>query len=139
MRLLMFIAATLFSADVATSDILVAARTLRSGDIIGASDYAIAEGSVASAIDAATNIAGLEAKTAIYAGQPIQAGSIGAPTVVARNQPVLLIYSQGGIFIATEARALGRGGAGDAIKVMNLASRSTVLGVVQTDGSVKVK
>jgi flagella basal body P-ring formation protein FlgA len=41
--------------------------------------------------------------------------------------------------IAADGRALGRGAAGAHIRVMNLASRNTVGGEVQPDGTVHVR
>ncbi|MEM9126779.1 MAG: flagella basal body P-ring formation protein FlgA, partial [Pseudomonadota bacterium] len=41
--------------------------------------------------------------------------------------------------ITTEGRALGRGAAGDRIRVMNLSSRTTVTGLIRPDGQIEVK
>ena len=38
----------------------------------------------------------------------------------------------------TEGRALARAGAGDYVRVMNLASRATVMGRVLQDGQIEV-
>jgi len=74
----------------------------------------------------------------LYPGRPILSGDLGAPAVVERNQTVTLIYRQGSLLIATDARALGRAGVGDMLRVMNLASRSTVSGQVDEAGRVIV-
>ncbi|MFV2035181.1 MAG: flagellar basal body P-ring formation chaperone FlgA [Halocynthiibacter sp.] len=79
---------------------------------------------------------GLEALVVLYAGRPIRANDVGPAAVIERNQIVTLIYQQGALIIATEARALGRAGPGDRLRVMNLASRSTVSGRVGVNGSV---
>jgi flagella basal body P-ring formation protein FlgA len=57
---------------------------------------------------------------------------------VDRNQMVSLVFRSSGLTILTEGRALDRGGVGDVIKVMNLASRTTVTGTIAPDGSVMV-
>ena len=74
----------------------------------------------------------------LYAGRPITAADLGAAAVVERNQTVSLVYRTGGLSILTEGRALSRGRPGDVIKVMNLASRATVMGTIGADGSVAV-
>ena len=83
-------------------------------------------------------VVGLEARVALYPGRPVRVADVGPPAVIERNQVIQLTYLRGGLAIRTEGRALGRGGEGDRVKVMNLASRNTVLGLVQSDGSVSV-
>jgi flagellar basal body P-ring formation protein FlgA len=51
---------------------------------------------------------------------------------------VPLVFRRGGLEIRAEGRALGRGGEGDSIRIMNLASRSTVTGWVTDSGEVHV-
>jgi hypothetical protein len=70
--------------------------------------------------------------------RPVRAADLGPPAVVERNQIVGLAYRSGGLAILTEGRALARGGVGDVIRVMNLASRATVTGTIGPDGLVAV-
>lgn len=58
--------------------------------------------------------------------------------IIERNDLVTLIFRQGVLTIAAEGRALGRGAAGEAVRVMNLSSRTTVTGRIKQDGSVEV-
>ena len=83
-------------------------------------------------------VLGQEARVAIYAGRPVLAGDIGPPALVERNQTVTLVYSRGALTILAEGRSLGRGGAGDSLRAMNIASRTTVTGRVAGDGTVHV-
>ena len=85
-----------------------------------------------------SEVIGKETRVAVYAGRPVRLADIGPPAVIERNQIVTLVYRRSGLLIATEARALGRGGVGDMLKVMNLASRSTVTGQVDEAGRVIV-
>ena len=68
----------------------------------------------------------------------ILTSQIGAPALVERNQLVRMTYAQGTLSIVTEGRALDRAGAGELVRVMNLASRKTVTGTVAEDGSIEV-
>jgi flagella basal body P-ring formation protein FlgA len=68
----------------------------------------------------------------------VRAADLGPPALVDRNQIVALDFRAGGLSIRAEGRALARGGAGDVIRVMNLASRTTVSGRIRPDGVVDV-
>ena len=59
--------------------------------------------------------------------------------MIGRNDLVRLVFSQGGLRIMAEGRSLGRGAVGEVIRVMNIASRTTVSGRIQPDGSVEVR
>lgn len=125
-------------ATPAPAEMLVAARTIRSQTILGPLDVAVVEGEMPGALIDPAEAIGQEARVNLYAGRPIAAGDVGPPATIERNQIVTLVYTQGGLTIAADARALGRAGTGDALRVMNLASRSTVTGFVAADGSVTV-
>ena len=120
----------------ALADGLVAARVLPAGTILTASD-------VASSPGAGTGLTpdqaiGLQLRSAVYAGRPITAAHLTTPTLVSRNQIVTLSYDSAALRIETEGRALGAGGAGDVIRVMNLASRATLNARINPDGSLSV-
>jgi flagella basal body P-ring formation protein FlgA len=51
---------------------------------------------------------------------------------------VSLVYRRGPLSILAEGRALGRGGVGDSVRVINIASRATVTGLVAPDGTLTV-
>jgi flagella basal body P-ring formation protein FlgA len=78
------------------------------------------------------------ARVVLYTGRPIRPGDVGPAAIIDRNQIVTLLFSRNGLKIATEARALGRAGVGDRVRVMNLASRSTITGTVDRHGRVLV-
>ena len=138
MRGLALVLAVVAAAPPAGAETLVAARTIRAQAILAPSDIAIAEATVPGALRDPAEAVGLEARIVLYAGRPIRPGDLGPPAIVARNQIITLLYRQGGLTIATEGRALGRGGPGDAIRAMNTASRSTVTGTVTETGAVLV-
>ncbi|MDO9527451.1 MAG: flagellar basal body P-ring formation chaperone FlgA [Gemmobacter sp.] len=122
----------------AHADTLVATRNLRAQSIIAPGDITIVAADVPGALDDPAQAVGQEVRVSLYAGRPLRPGDIGPPTVVDRNQIVALAYSVGPLTIQTEGRALARGGVGDVIRIMNLASRTTVSGRVLPDGSVAV-
>lgn len=130
--------ALLMTGMPALADSLVATHTIRAQAKVTAEDFTTVDADIPGALGDPAAVIGLEAKVTIYAGRPITAESVGAPALVERNQTVSLVYRSGGLSILTEGRALSRGGVGDVIKVMNMASRSTVSGTIGADGSVYV-
>lgn len=128
----------IFFSNVSFADTLVATRTIRSHTIIGPDDVVLkAVDSVGTLSDVETAI-GQETRVVLYAGRPIRKRDIGPATIIERNQIVTLVFQQGSIRIVTDARSLGRGGIGDSLRVMNLASRTTISGIIGADGSVTV-
>ena len=123
----------------APAETLVAARTLRAQTILGPDDVAVVAGVIPGTAADTAEVVGLETRVAIYQGRPIRPADLAPPAIVQRNQTVILTYAAGALTITAEGRALGRGGVGERIKVMNIASRTTVMGVVADDGSVRIQ
>jgi flagella basal body P-ring formation protein FlgA len=128
----------LFLAGPVMADSILAARTIRAQSIIGPLDIQVHPNTISGAADHPDLVIGMEARVALYAGRPIRPGDVGPPAIVGRNDIIRLIYDSGGLKIETDGRALGRGGLGDRIRVMNLSSRTTVSARVANDGSAHV-
>ncbi len=138
-RAFLLLAPGLFAAAApALAQSVVAVATIRARSVIAASDLALADRTVPGAFRRIEDVAGMEARSIIYAGRPVMPGQVGPPALVRRNQLVKLIYRSGGLSITTDGRALGRAGRGEVVRVMNTASRVTVTGVVTAPGIVKV-
>jgi len=127
------------TAQTAWAEILVPLRTIRAKEIILATDLTFKPVNVAGALSDANEVVGMEARVPLYPGRPMRPSDIGPPAIVDRNDLVTLAFRRNGLTIMAEGCALGRGSEGEWIKVMNLASRSTVTGRVNADGSVEVK
>ncbi len=125
-------------ASPAFGETLVATRTIRSHAIIGSEDVTLKDVDIAGSLNRIEDAVGLEARVVLYAGRPIRPGDVGPAAIIKRNQIVMLVYRRGGLRIAADARALGRGGVGDYLRVMNLTSRTTVTGIIGADGTVTV-
>ena len=122
----------------AAAETLVAARTIRSQAILTAADVTSIAKSIPGTLAFADEAIGMETRVVLYSGRPIRPGDVGPPAVIERNQVVTLLFQRGGLTIVAEARSLGRAGIGDRLRLINLASRSTVTGTVQADGTVTV-
>ena len=120
----------------ALADDLVATRNLPAGTILAAEDVAVAPAPRAGLAPA--EAVGRQLRTAVYEGRAISKGQLTTPTLVSRNQLVTLAYENAALRIETEGRALGAGGEGDLIRVMNLSSRATLMARINADGSVTV-
>ncbi len=121
----------------ASADLLVAARTIPARTVIVADDLRL-EPDASVATQDPGQVVGLEASVTIYSGQPIKRDALRSPARVERNEMVKLIYRSGLVEIVAEGRALARGAAGERIRVMNNASKATVLGEVLADGTILV-
>ncbi|MCA2014445.1 flagellar basal body P-ring formation chaperone FlgA [Pararhodobacter sp. CCB-MM2] len=129
----------LFAALPAQADVLLAARTLRAGTLVEAGDVILtSEAAPLGAAQAIDEAVGWEARVTLYAGRPIPIASLGPPALVDRNELVTIVFQSGGLEIRADGRALGRGAEGDVIRIMNLASRSTISGTVSGPGLVSV-
>lgn len=139
MRHLVFISVALsaFCAP-AAADTLIATRTLRANSIVTPQDVSIIPDNIPGMAQSLAEVVGLETRSIIYAGRPIALGNLGPAAIIERNQVVPLVFVKGGLKIYVDARSLERAGPGDVIRVMNLASKNTVTGVVAADGSVHV-
>lgn len=123
----------------ALADVVVPVRTIRAKEVLSAEDFQVKPATIPGAIDTLADVVGQEARIALYPGRPVRAGDVGPPAVVDRNQLVTLEFLSGNLRIVAEGRALGRGAIGDRIRVMNLASRSTLSGRIKDTGLVEVE
>ncbi|MFV0360851.1 flagellar basal body P-ring formation chaperone FlgA [Tropicimonas sp.] len=138
LRVAALICAAMLAPGIGISDTLVASQTVRSKTILTEADLAVLPDEVVGALSDPRDAIGMEARVALYAGRPIRPSDVGPPALIERNQTVPLIYDRGGLSIVTEGRSLSRAGAGDLVRVMNLASKSTVTGQVDASGRVIV-
>ncbi len=113
-------------------------RAIRSQTVIAAEDVEIVEEEVTGGLAELADVIGKEARVTLYPGRPILVGQVGAPAVVERNALVRMIFRDGPLSITAEGRVLDRGGAGERVRVMNLASRQIVTGSVQDNGDIEV-
>lgn len=126
-----------FACPAAAQDVL-AAHTLRAGTVLQEGDLRARGGDDASGRELIAALVGLETRRAIYTGRPVVAADLGPPTVVHRNAVVVMLYNFRGLGIRTEGRALDSGGAGEVVRVLNLASRRSVRATVTGENQVEV-
>jgi len=125
-------------APCAGAESLVAAAIIRSQTVVAPEHVVRTEETIPGAVSDPREAIGQEARVTIYPGRPIRAADLGPPALVERNQIVRLVYAGRGLSIETEGRVLDRAAAGERVRVMNLASRSTVTGTVSKAGAILV-
>jgi len=129
----------LFLAGIASAQTVVAVNPVRAQNVITAADIDIVETDIPGAVQDPAAAIGQEARINLYPGRPIRLSDIGPPAILERNQLVVMIYDIGALTITVEGRALDRAGIGERVRVMNLDSRTTVTGIVKSDGTVEVR
>lgn len=121
-----------------SQDTVIASGTIRGTAMIGPADVALIEGETPGALSDLSDAIGMEARINLYPGRPIRPGDLRAPAIVERNEIVSLRYNYGGLLVMTEGRALDRASEGEALRVINLASRQTVTATATSPGLVTV-
>ncbi len=120
------------------AETLVATRTILVNEILTEGDLQIGAIEAPGAVQHISAAVGLSAKRTIFQGRPVLSRDLGQPALVERNQTVLLVYRSGALSIETEGRALDRGAAGERVRAMNLSSRTTITGTVDSLGAIQV-
>ena len=136
----MLAAALLLAAKAAPAQNLlpVAARTLGPGTVLAPADIASGPADRPGVVADPSRLVGMRTLVAVYRGQPFPEGAVAPPLAVRRNAVVRLLYAQGAVRLTAEGRALDEAAAGEALRVLNLASRTVVTGRARADGAVEV-
>ncbi|PZP38924.1 MAG: flagella basal body P-ring formation protein FlgA [Pseudomonas fluorescens] len=92
----------------------------------------------ASTITSMDELVGQQAVRPLGAATPVNRLHVKVAALVSRNQLVIMIYRKGGIELSGRAQALEDGQAGQTIRLINPATRSSITGTVTRDGSVEV-
>lgn len=64
-------------APPAWADYLIPLRTIRAKEIVNTEDLALKKGEILGALSDPAEVAGMEARVALYAGRPLRPGDIG--------------------------------------------------------------
>ncbi|MCF8510056.1 MAG: flagellar basal body P-ring formation protein FlgA [Rhodobacteraceae bacterium] len=120
------------------ADSLIATRVIRAQETLVAEAVTLVAADIPGALTDPAQALGQEVRVTIYPGRPVLAENLGPAASVERNQIVALIYETGGLSIRTEGRALARGGEGDVIEVLNLVSKTRIVGRIRPGGVISV-
>ncbi len=85
-----------------------------------------------------TMLIGKVARQTLLPKMPISATGVREPFAVQQGQPAVVIFQSGTLIISATAVPLQAGAAGEVISLRNTDSGTTIRGVVQADGTVRV-
>lgn len=122
---------------------LIAARRLEPGDVITAADVRSAQVAARTLLGPVetdlSHVVGQTAKRTIVAGQPLEADNIGSPVMVPKGATVVLVLNTPTMSLTARGLALGSGGQGDVIEVMNPLTRAVVAARVSGAGRATIE
>jgi flagella basal body P-ring formation protein FlgA len=131
-----------FAGERDDSDILVPAHDIARGAVLTALDLTPKTMPVmrinADILRNADDVVGREAKRALRAGEVLRASDLKRPTLVAKGSTVTMLFEAPGMRLSASGRALGEGGKGDVIQVLNPTSYRQVEATVIAAGMVRV-
>lgn len=81
---------------------------------------------------------GRVARQTLLPHQPIAGTGVREPHAVLQGQPAVVVFKSGPLIISATALPLQAGSAGEVISLRNTDSGTTIRGVVQADGTVRV-
>lgn len=117
---------TIYPGNVITEDVLV-------DRAFGPRDY---DGS--GIIASREALVGKVARATLLPNRPVSVGGVREPFAVQQGQPAVVYFQSGALVISAVAVPLQPGSAGEVISLRNTDSGTTIRGMVQADGTVRV-
>lgn len=117
---------TIYPGDTITESMLVD-RAFRGRDYAGPDFAATHEALV-----------GKVARQTLLPSAPVAATAVREPFAIKQGQPAVVYFQSGGLIISATAVPLQPGSAGELISLRNTDSGTTIRGIVQPDGTVRV-
>lgn len=120
----------------------VPARQMQPGDIIAETDLNTIEIPARRinnfAVTDMDTLVGMEVRRLLTPGRPVMTQSVMAPRLVERGEHIRIVFNDGGLNLTATGRALSDAALGDDVKVVNLSSNQSVVGIATADGIVEV-
>lgn len=120
--------------------VLTYARSLAAGEVVQPEDLVWGK-AVAAPFDAprdADAIIGQAARRPLRAGAPATNRDVSAPQVIKSGDLITVVYEDGGISLALQAKAQGSAGIGETVTVLNMQSKKTLQAVATAPGQAAV-
>lgn len=134
-------AAELPAAKVAMVRIVVPARDILRGEVIGESDLTFSQVPAAalpsSTVTRFEVLTGMQTRRTLRAGETIRPDDVRRPVVVTKGQTVTMSFSAPGVELAAMGRAMSEGGVGDTVTIQNPVSFRMVTATVTGPGAVR--
>jgi len=120
--------------------IVVPARDIARGETISDSDLtwqAVSPDQAASAVTAMGDLVGMQARRYLRAGEAVRADDVKKPVLVAKGSTVTMTYDVPGITLTATGKAMGEGGMGDTVTILNPVSYRQITAIVTGAGQVR--
>ena len=128
---------------IATVDVPVPARKIMPEEIIEEEDLKsrkLPHTRVAAfAVVDPESLVGMQVKRVLSQGRPIMSQSVTPPVVIERGERVDITYDKNGMSLTAPGKSLADVSLGKEVKVVNLVSNKTVVGVAQNNGIVEIE
>ncbi len=115
------------------------ANPIRAGEEITRENLVISGALNDEARIALSSIVGKAARRTLYPGNTIASSDTAPIRVIERNEIVQIEFTKGLLELSASGRALGAGGIGETIRVMNTDSKAIVSGMIIEEGTVRVR
>ena len=122
--------------------VVVPRHRIAAGQRIGAADVALRPVGTALAgsrvITDLSLVVGLDSRRSLAPGQPIRRGDLAPPTLVRKGAAVVIRVHAGALSLSAQGIALGSGGMGEVVQVLNPVSHAILLAVVTGPDRLRV-
>lgn len=123
-------------------DVPVPTRPIPPGETVAAADLESrafpALGLGRYALTDLDQIEGQEVRRLLPEGRVVQSQSLQSPRAVKRGEKLVLVYTRGPLQVTAPVRALEDAALGEPVRVQNLNSNKTIIGIARGDGRVEV-
>jgi len=82
-------------------------------------------------------LVGMQVRRMLSPGRPVQLQSVQPPIIISRGERVTIQLSYGGMELSAEGKAISDAHLGQEVRVVNLSSNKTIVGVARADGLVE--
>ncbi len=133
----------IWGVAVLTVPIPVPTRRMLPDEIIAAPDIEIIEMPWqrvnAFAVLSPDELIGKQVRRMLTQGRPVQLQSVIPPIVISRGQKVTIEFYRGPLYLTAEGKAISDAYLGQEVKVVNLSSKKTIVGIARGDGKVEAR
>lgn len=89
------------------------------------------------AVTEAEALVGMQVRRMLSPGRPVQLQSVQPPIIISRGERVTIQLSYGGLELSAAGKAISDAHLGQEVRVVNLSSNKTIVGVARADGLVE--
>lgn len=123
--------------------IVVPARDILRGEVLGETDLTFADVTgtalAPTTVTKFETLTGMQTRRSLRAGESLRAEDVRRPVVVTKGQSVTMTFSAPGVELSAMGRAMSEGGVGDTVTVQNPVSFRMVTATITGPGTVRAE